>query len=191
MRHGIVMAAGLGFLMVGGAVRADDKAAAKPAAGAPAMEMPKPAPEMEQLKKLAGTQSCSGKMFASPMGPEGPMKGKIAIKSDLGGFWYAMRWDGAKSKTMPAMSASCLWGYDTAKKAFTEACVDSMGGIAHGSSKGWEGDKWVWEEENQMMGQKFKGHTIITKGKGKEVKVTSDMAGPDGKSMPLWETTCK
>ena len=189
MKHCIAMTIGFGLWMIGGTGRADDKPA-KAEAASP-MAMPKPAPEMEQLKQLAGSQSCTGKMFASPMGPEGPMKGKISIKVDLGGFWYVMRWDGAKTKTMPAMSASCFWGYDAGKKLFAEACVDSMGGTAHGSSKGWEGDKWMWDEENVMGGQKFKGHTLVAKGKGKEIKVTSDMVTPDGKTMPIWETTCK
>jgi hypothetical protein len=178
------LAVGFGLCVASGVSRADHHEKG-------GMAIPKPAAELDQLKQMAGSQNCNGKMFASPMGPEGPMKGKITIKADLGGHFYAMRWDGAKSKTMPAMSAACWWGYDAAKKMFTESCVDSMGGTGTGTSKGWEGDKWVWDEDMTMGPQKMKGKTTVTKGKGKEVKVTSEMTGPDGKSMPIWETTCK
>src|SRR4051794_28348151 len=76
----------LAVVCTGFAAFAEDKAAA-PAAGAPKMEMPKPAAQMADEKWFVGSWDCAGQMHAGPMGPEQKTHSKVDFKIELGGFW--------------------------------------------------------------------------------------------------------
>src|ERR1700694_4203314 len=60
----------------------------KPGASNPA-PVPKPAPELAQLKYFLGTWRCQGTVPASPMGPAHESRATVVTRLDLDGFWYS------------------------------------------------------------------------------------------------------
>src|SRR5690349_17173143 len=92
----------IGALIGSGTALAADKPD-KAAPAGQAMDMPKPAPEVAAAAKaLLGTWKCSGKAFASPMGPEHKIEGSITWKQDLDKFFLVGTYAEKKTKENPA-----------------------------------------------------------------------------------------
>ena len=126
---------------------------------------PAPAPEMATLAYFGGDWVCTGKVDATPMGPEHATKAKVGIHKQLGGFWYVGRYAEQKSASNPfPMSFEFLMGYDGAGKALTMDGYDVFGNRSHQTSAGWQGDKIVFDGQS---------------------------TGPDGKSFPARDTFLK
>lgn len=119
----------LSILLAGLIAQAGSSAAQTPAAPTP------PALVAEQLEFFNGTWNCTG-----------TSDGTMTQKPELGGWWYAVRFEQKKSKTSPQpyLSTSML-GYDTSRKLFTRTDFDNRGALVRITSKGWQGDSWVWE----------------------------------------------
>jgi hypothetical protein len=142
--------------------KTETKAEAKP----PAMTAPKPGPELDVLKPIAATWSCDGKAPAGPMGPAHSYKSTVNNKWDLGNFWIWSEYQVKKSKENPmAFSAKGWIGWDSANKHYVWAGVDDTGGWISLTSKGWEGDKLVFDGDGMGMNGKTKMKFTITKGK--------------------------
>jgi len=161
-----------------------------------AMEIPKPAPELDQLKLMAGDWICDGTMPAGAMGPGSPaqkIKSTMKVKKSMDGFWYTMDYEEKKSKDHPvAIKAHGPMGYDPAQKKFIMFGVDNMGGYMTETSPGWEGDKMVMTGDGTMMGQKASVRDTITRKGDKEFVWASDMkmgGAPD--FVPMGEQHCK
>jgi hypothetical protein len=189
-------------LVLCGAAFAQGKPAAKaePAKAEPAkaeagkpMEMPKPSEEItKETKFWQGKWSCTGKMMASPMGPEHPVMTTLDFKSVLGGFWIQMNFEEKKTKENPmAMTGVMMAGWDPVKKMLARVDYLSSGGWAMFTSKGWEGDKEVWAGDGMMMGKMMKVQHTFTKKSDTQVTMVMEAAGPDGKMMPMFEDDCK
>lgn len=162
-------------------------------ADAPAMTMPTPDPMVAQhLKMFEGKWKCEGKQNDTPMMKGHPIKGKMTVKSELGGFFENVRWEESKSKDSPMPAVVQIYaGYDAAKKSIVRTDVDNMGSVAHFTTAGWTGDTLVWDGQMMgMMGKMAAKHTFTKKGE-KEFSAVLDMTGPDGKSMTFSEWTCK
>jgi hypothetical protein len=146
---------------------------------APAMEIPKPAPELDQLKVLEGTWNCDGTMPAGAMGPGSPaqsVKSTMKMKKSLDGFWYMTDYEEKKTKTHPvAIKAHGPMGFDPTAKKFVMMGVDNMGGYVTETSTGWEGDKMVLTGDGMLMGQKASVRDTITKKGNNELVWASDM----------------
>ena len=194
MRRLLVFAACLSLawgLAATASAQAAKKKADKPATGS-TMAMPKPAPEMDQLKWMNGTWHCTGKTMASPMGPEHTSEAEVKAGSTLGGMWLLGHYQEKKSAENPMpISADEYWTYDSGEKMWDRVVVDNMGGFGTGNSKGWEGDKLVWTMEGMMGGQKMKGRDTFVKKSATELTTTGEMGTPDGKWVTLYEGTCK
>lgn len=154
---------------------------------------PAPAKELaEAMKPFDGNWKCTGKVNDNPMGKGHSYAGKYTQKSELGGFWYVARHEETKTKDSPTPYSMIMTvGWDPEKKQLSRSDVDNMGGITHGTSKGWEGDKLIWE--GSMVGgpEKITFKDTITKKGPKETHWATELTGPDGKSAVILEMTCK
>jgi len=150
-----------------------EKPAGKPAAeaGAAGPAAPKPSPELETMKFLAGPWTCETSVPAGAMGPGSPAtkaRTTIAFKKDLGGFFYRGDFE-MKAKTTPNMKGSVFIGHQPAANLFTFSAVDSMGGVEFATSPGFQGDTIEFTGDAFMMGQKMKVRETITKAGPKEI----------------------
>ncbi len=155
------------------------------------MGPPKPAPEMSQLGYLVGTWHCSGKTFATPMGPEHASEGVANAQMALGGFRLVIHYDESKTaaNSMPYHVLQVV-GYDPAQKAFDSVCFDVFGSSCTQTSTGWKGDVLTFEGTALMGGQKMGARDIFTKVSATEMKHRGEMQGADGKWSPGDEETC-
>jgi hypothetical protein len=168
--------------------KAGDKSAAAANAGPP-----KAAPEfVGATKYFIGSWSCDGKMPAGPWGPEAKMTSKLGFKMDMNNFWMIL--DG-EQKSMGAQPMTMSFrgnnSYDPSTKKLMRMDYDSMGGIMHMSSPGWEGNKLVFSGEGMMMGQKMKIRHTMTKKSDTEFASAFETAGADGKFSPMGDDVCK
>jgi hypothetical protein len=171
-----------------------DARAAAPAA--PAMEVPKPPPELDQLKPLEGTWNCHGSLPAGAMGPGSPAQtfnAKMSMKKGLDGFWYVMDYAERKSKTHPiAIKAHGTMGYDTLNKKFIMIGADNLGGWMTETGTGWDGDQFVFTGEGVMMGQKAASRdTIASTGAGEFTWTTEMKMGGAPDFQPGGVSTCR
>ena len=191
MKHVCRMAAALIALATAQSLLAADKP----------MGPPKPAPEMAQLGYFAGTWHCSGKTFATPMGPEHATEGTANGQMALGGFRLVIHYDEVKTAANPAtggvIATAPLGGktdvdraVEAAQKAFDSHCFDSFGGACSQTTSGWKGDELVFEGSAMMGGQKMGARDTFTKVSATELKHKGEMQGADGKWSATDEETC-
>jgi hypothetical protein len=151
-------------------------------------EMPKPAPEMAKLDPFEGSWKCEGTMKESPFGPGGKMTSTANIQDDLNGFWQSGKIKGTMPN-MPPFEGMFHTTFDTAAKQYVMMWVDNMGAWSTSTSKGWDGDKLVYEGEQKMGGQKVMTRDTFVKSAG-TLKHSWEMQ-IDGKWTPLGDETCK
>ncbi len=153
---------------------------------------PKPAPEMSPLVYFSGTWDCTGKAFATPMGPEHPTEATVHSALGLGGFWHLMHYDEKKTAANPTpYHAAIFLGYDAALKTFVLRCLDSFGGYCAESGKGWTGDTFVMEGPVGGAGPMTATRDTFTKKSATELMHAGELQGPDGKWMKTDEETCR
>ena len=145
------------------AALAEDKPAAAPAAapaGAPAM--PKPPEEMKVEQWFVGTWHCKGVQHAGPMGPEMKTSTKIEMKLEFAGFWLQVK---GTAMAGPMKGHEFFAGYAGWDGTTHQRYDFNPGGFTHFTTKGWDGDKLVFDGEGMMGGQKTAlKHTITKKG---------------------------
>jgi len=187
-----------------------DQAAAAPAAAtggaqpasppraalAAAFEVPKPPPELEQLRPLEGSWNCDVSLPAGAMGPGSAaqsFKAKMSTKKGLDGFWYVMDYAERKTKAHPiAIKAHGTMGYDTLNKKFIMIGADNLGGWMTETGAGWDGDQIVFSGEGVMMGQKAASRdTIVNTGPGELTWTTEMKTGGAPDFQPGGVSTCK
>ena len=167
---------------------------AHPMAGKSTMSpaMMKPSSEMSTFAPLAGTWHCTGKGFASDMGPAHPTEATVTAKMDLGGHWFVSHYRESRTANNPMpIDSDEFWGYDGATKTYEKVVVEGMGGWAQGTAKAWQGTDLAWETNAAMMGHSMKTRETFSKKSDHEVVYRGSMQGTDGKWTDLWETTCK
>jgi hypothetical protein len=163
------------------------KPAGKPAKAE--MAMPKPAPEMAQLRFFDGNWTCTGTMSPSPMGPGGKMTSTVRSHSDLGGFWQSGVVKGT-SPGMPPFEGMFHMTWDPTAKHHLMLWVDNTGSWAQSTAPGWEGDKIVFAGDSTMGGKKFTTRDTFAKVSGGALKHSWEMQA-DGKWTPLGDETCR
>lgn len=177
MKRLIVAAALAAF----GAVAQEAKPAA-PAAGAAPPAMPKPSAEMKLEWWFVGSWDCKGQQHAGPMGPEMPIESKLEFKNTLGGFWLHMT---GKAMSGPMKGHEFFAGYAGWDGTTHQRYDFNPGGFTHFTTKGWDGDKLVFDGDGSMNGQKLAPRHTITKKGDNEFASVFEM---DGK--PMIEETC-
>jgi hypothetical protein len=166
-----------------------------PAAGGapPKMEAPKPYAELDQIKPLAGTWSCDGKVPAGPMGPAHDTKATVSWKWELDNFWLIGSREVKKTKEMPmAFMGHVTIGWDKSQNKFVFVGVDNMGGWINLTSTGWTGDKMAFEGESLRRIGKVKTHLAFSKGKTPN-ELTAEFQAADEKGVmgPPMSESCK
>ncbi|MCC7072217.1 MAG: hypothetical protein IT383_12890 [Deltaproteobacteria bacterium] len=169
--------------------RADDK---KPvdAKGAPVTPVPPPA-VAAQLSALEGNWRCVGKEHASAMGPERAFKATIVSKIELGGFWLTFRLAEETSSARPAAYNNLAIMGSDGKDGLRRSGVDSMGASLQGTSKGWSGDKLVWDGELAIGPQKVVFRETLTRKGATELSSLVEVQVAPGKWATASEVACK
>jgi hypothetical protein len=151
--------------------------------------MPKPGPEHEVLKQLAGEWDATVESFAAPGQPPMLAKG-IETGTMVGGFWLVSDF---KSEVMgqPFLGRSTL-GYDPAKKKYVSTWIDSMTpSLSVGESDYDAATKtftgWTDALDHRGRPTRFKMMTVF-KDPATRVSTTS-MKGPDEKEMTVMRIT--
>lgn len=141
---------------------AEDKAAAPtdPAAAPAKMAMPKPPEEMAVEKWFVGTWNCKGQQHAGPMGPEMAVSSRLEMKLELAGFWLQVK---GTMRSGPMKGKEAFEGFAGYVGTQHERYDFQPGGMVHFTTKGWDGDKLVFEGEGMMGGQKLAMRHSITK----------------------------
>jgi hypothetical protein len=149
---------------------------------------PPPPAELSQLDFFAGTWHCTGKAFASPMGPEHATTATVHASRQVGGRWLQISYDENKTAANPApFHAGIYMGYDDTKKKFVEGCVDVFGGYCTQTGSGWNGDTMVFEgTDSNQAGVR---DTFVKKGAG-ELTHGGEMQGADKAWVKTDQETC-
>lgn len=153
-------------------------------------QAPPPAAELGQLKPLDGKWTCTGKTLETPYGTAHTISATMENKSDLNGYWRLWRYTEKKTKDNPTpyVMASFV-GFDPQQKVLVRTDVDGLGMITHLSTKGWDGDKIVFE--GAVGPAKVPFRETLTKKSDKQITGLQEMKGADGNWIALAETTCK
>lgn len=147
--------------------------------------------ELAQLDFFNGKWNCSGKAFASPMGPEHASVATVHAAKAVGDHWRYLTYDETKTAANPApMHAGVYWGYDTAKKSFIQFCADNVGGYCNQTSAGWNADTLVFEGIGNGDGKQFGSRDILVKKDANTFTHTGEMQGEDKKWTKTDEETC-
>jgi hypothetical protein len=163
---------------------------------APAFEVPRLPPELEELKPLEGSWNCDVSLPPGAMGPGSPaqsFKAKMSVKKGLDGFWYVMDYAERKTKAHPiAIKTHGTMGYDTLNKKFIMIGADNLGGWMTETGAGWDGDQFVFSGEGVMMGQKAVSRdTIVKTGPGELTWTTEMKIGSAPDFQPGGVSNCK
>lgn len=169
------------------------KEANPPAAAAPVLPTPKPAPELAALKPLAGSWSCAGHSPDAQGTPADAFKATMTNKWDLGNFWMWFTYQVKPSKQRPKGFTGKGWlGYDAASKKLVWAGVSDTGSWISLRADGWQGDKLTFTGDDVVRMGKQQATFVFSKGASPSewmLTVTSRDAG--GNSMLLKTETCK
>jgi hypothetical protein len=153
--------------------------------------VPKPNAAMGQLEFFVGSWKCTGQAEASPFGPAHPTAAKVKIFVDLGGFWLNGRYDEEKTASNPMpVHFAWMWHYDEKDKVFDGRGFGPFGDFVRQESKGWVGDKLVFDGETRSGVQTFGARDTFTR-KGENELVHLGEMQADGKWAKLDEETCK
>lgn len=147
--------------------------------------------ELAQLDFFFGTWNCTGKTFATPMGPEHATVATVHAGKAAGGRWVHVDYDEKKTAANPMpYHAGIYMGYDSAKKQFVEGCFDNFGGYCTQSGSGWNGDTMVFEGTANGMGPPGGARDTFTRKGSSELTHKGEMQGEDKKWMKADEETC-
>lgn len=151
-----------------------------------AQEPPKPGPEHEKLKELAGTWDAIMKMGDSES------NGTMVWKMDLGGLWLTSEFQGEFGGEK--FSGKGFDSFDPIKKKYVGVWVDSMSTspmVSEGTYDK-EGKVLTMTGEGPGMDGKPTKHKMTTERKDKNTMVFTVFGpGPDGKEGPMFSITYK
>lgn len=166
--------------------------AAKDEAKMKAPDMSAAPAELAQLDFFVGRWNCSGKTFASPMGPEHATTATVHAARAVGGRWLHVAYDENKTAASPMpYHAGVYMGYDVGQKKFVSMCFDNFGGECSETGDGWSGDKLVFEgsahgDDGKTMGSR----DTFTRNGASELVHMGEMQGDDKKWVKADEETC-
>ena len=155
-----ILAAGLLCLAAAAQEKSAPKKKAPPKADA-ASSMPKPGPEMKDLRVLIGTWTSDEKYEVSPMMPAGGTgSGLNTCRLGPGGFSILLE---QRSKSaMGPFSGHGVYSWDPDQKAYKVAWVDSMTPGLQLETGHKEGENLVFTGESMMGGKKISVRDVWT-----------------------------
>jgi hypothetical protein len=137
-----------------------------------AQEMPKPGPEHERLKELAGTWDCTVKFG------DQETKGTMVYKMELGGFWLVGHFEADMGGQR--FTGLGVDGYDPLKKKYVSFWADSMS-----PSSMWMEGSYDKETHSTTM----TGHGPGMDGKVHKFKTTSEFKDNDSIVFTMYDIT--
>lgn len=153
-----------------------------------AAQAPQPGPEHQRLGFFVGKWTVEGEMKPGPMGPGGKMTSSDTCEWFDGRFSVICRSEGT-GPFGPSKNLGIL-GYSAEEKVYTYYGVDNTNMTMASVPKGTvQGDTWTYTDESMMGGQKMKSRVIIKELSPSRYSFTMDVQGPDGKWLPLMEST--
>jgi len=135
-------------------IAADESAKKKPAGSTgPTMSMPKPAPEMKELRDMIGVWATDEKFEQTPFMPAGTATGTNTVRLGPGGFSILM--EQRSKSSMGPFAGHGVYTWDPNGNAYKFIWVDSMtpGMVVETGRK--EGANLVFTGEVTMMGKKM------------------------------------
>jgi hypothetical protein len=146
---------------------------------------PTPGPEHKKLAIWVGDWSVEGQMYATPLGPAGPVKGKGSAKPMFSGFFVEWR----SEVTGPAGTTQWVEidGYDQVAKKYFFNQYASDGGLMTGTST-IEGNTQSSSGTLVAGGKQATWRGTIVFAPDMMSAVEKNEASLDGKTwMPIWE----
>lgn len=171
------------------AAPAQDKPQGKPAAkkapaGSAAPPMPKPAPEMKDLRDFIGTWSSDETFQPSPWMPSGGTgSGTNTVRSGPGGFTVLME-QRSKSAMGPFAGHGVLT-WDPNEKTYKFVWADSMSPGVMIETGRKEGDNLVFTGETMMAGKKISVRDVIADRTPTSYTLTSYMNDGSGEKKAM------
>ncbi|HUI84536.1 MAG TPA: DUF1579 family protein [Candidatus Binatia bacterium] len=154
-------------------------------AQAPAMPMPKPAPEMTKLiKMMAGNWTVTEKHYPNPMMPNGGSgKGTAMLTPGPAGLSMMEKYHSSGAMGENFNGLGVFW-WDSKAQVYRGMWCDNMtpGGCDTSGTTKWEGDNLVGTMESEMNGQKMASRFTYSDWKPNSFVMTMEM-GPDVNSM--------
>lgn len=169
-----------------GALPAQEAKPEKPAAP-PAMEMPKPGPEMAKLQAMVGTWNVEETHEPGFMGPGGKGHGVAHTRMGPGGLSFMVDYK-SSGGPMKTFQGHGVVAWDADAKMYKQAWVDNMAPTLMTSTGNWQGDILVMDTEGTMMGKPFKSRDTFTHFGPNGFTITTEMSmdgGPLKKVMTL------
>jgi hypothetical protein len=134
----------------------------------------KPAPEMAQVNWLVGMWSVESFVESVPDQPA--ERGTSLVAPLYDGVWLQIRDD------YPGGTQDFGYlGYSTLAKQWTSVSIDSLGNANVATSKGWEGDRLVFEGDFLILGVKARLRQTLTRIGPDEYRVDNEELLPGGK----------
>ena len=148
--------------------------------------------KLKELSGFVGTWKCSGKAYASEMGPEHATTGTVTGKWILNAKWLEVRYTEDKTSRNPTPFAIvAYWGWDEGLKQFVSGSVDNMGGYAVTQSSGWNGDALAFEGKGHMGPMTMNGRDSFTRSGDNQMTHSFSMQDQAGGWKKLDDETCK
>ena len=148
--------------------------------------------QLKTLQPVVGSWKCTGKAFASEMGPEHATQAAVTGKWVLNARWLEIRYNEDKNSRNPnPFSIVAYWTYDEGTKKFVAATVDSMGGYSMEDSTGWSGDQLVFAGTGHMGPMTMQGRDTFNRKGTNELSHSFEVQDAAGGWKKLDEETCK
>jgi len=148
--------------------------------------------QLKTLQPFVGNWKCSGKAFASDMGPEHSTTATVTGKWALNARWLEMRYTEDKNSRNPnPVAVAAYWGWDEGTKKFVAGSFDSMGGYSLADSPGWAGDQFVFTGPSHMGSMVMQGRDTFTRSGDNQITHSFSMQDNAGGWKKLDEETCK
>jgi hypothetical protein len=162
----------------------EKSAAKKKSSAASSTPMPKPAPEMKELRDLIGTWATEDTFEPGPMMPSGgTATGTNTVRLGPGGFSVLM--DQVSKSAMGPFRGHGVMAWDPNEKVYKFAWADSMtpGIVTETGRK--DGDRIVWTGEAMMMGKKVSIRDVVSDRTPTSYTLTSYMNDGSGEKKTM------
>ena len=148
--------------------------------------------QLKALSPFVGTWKCTGKAFASDMGPEHSTTATVTGKWILNAKWLEIRYTEDKNSKNPnPFAVVAQWGWDEGQKKYVAGTVDNMGGYAVQQSSGWNGDELAFEGPGHMRPMTMNGRDVFTRSGDNQLSHAFYMPDNAGGWKKIDEETCK
>lgn len=150
-----------------------------------------PPDELSRMKFLVGTWKCTGKMLATPLGPEGAAETVMTVQTKADEFWYSVRYETKTQDGSPPSKGVGMIGFDPGSKALAIISMESSGVTYSQRSPGFIDNKAEWTGEMSGMGKKVPYRETYVKKSDTELSTFMELSLKKGAWIKASELACK